>query len=511
MAYEVAQEQNVVETGLRRALIVAAVMAATLMQTLDSTITNVALPTIQGNIGASQEEATWVVTAYTIAAIIVIPLTPWLQNRFGRRNYFVTSIVGFTIASVACGASDSLAALTFWRTVQGMFGGGLLATAQLILRDTFPPTQLSASQGIFTIGAIMGPTLGPPIGGYLVDNFSWNWCFDINVVPGTFAAITLLLLLRDPRKPQKMPVDLAGVILLALALGSMQYVLTEGEPHYWLADPVNLFMTIVFVVSAVAFVGYELFLTPRPIVDLRVLANRSVWAGTVLAFAFGAILLGSTYVLPQFVQGSLGFTPTLSGLLFLIRAFPILLCTPLVVALVAKVDARALLVAGFCANGAFGLMLASSTTLQTSFWTFAVPLALSGIGSGLMFIPITVAVLGATSHEDGPKAGAFVNLAVQLGGSIAVAMLDVIIDRRAEFHSTVLAGNATLADPGVQSFLHSHSIPQLAQTVYDQSAILAYADASFVMGVVSLACLPLIFLMRGRRPGLQLSHIEVGG
>jgi MFS transporter, DHA2 family, multidrug resistance protein len=505
------QGQNVVEQGMRRVLIVAAVMAATLMQTLDSTITNVALPTIQGNIGANQEEGTWVVTAYTIAAIIVIPITPWLQNRFGRKSYFVASIIGFTIASVACGESSSLATLTFWRIVQGLFGGGLLATAQLILRDTFPRAQLAASQGLFTVGVVMGPALGPPVGGYLVDNYSWNWCFDINIVPGAFASIVLLLLLRDPSRSRALPIDYIGVLLLALALGSMQYVLTEGEQHYWLADPLNLFMTVVFAMSGVAFIIYELLVTPRPIVDLRVFKNRSVSAGTALAFAFGGVTLGSTYVIPQFVQGSLGFTPTLSGLLFLARAFPILLCTPLVVALVGRMEARLSVAAGFVFAVISCLMLSSDTTLQAGFWNFAVPLALSGIGAGLIFIPLSVAVLGATSQEDGPKAGAFVNLALQLGGSVVIAMLNVLIDRREQFHSTILAGHATLADPGVQSFIQVHKLAQLASLVYGQSAILSYADASFFMAVLALISIPLILLMRGRRERVEMSKIEVGG
>ncbi|MGB6986196.1 MAG: MFS transporter, partial [Candidatus Aquilonibacter sp.] len=224
---------DVTEIGLRRVLIVAGVMAAALMQTLDSTITNVALPTIQGNLGASQEEGTWIVTAYVIAAIVVIPLTPWLQGRFGRKNYFVASIAGFTIASVVCGSSDSLTMLVMARFVQGAFGGGLLATAQSILRDTFPPKQLGLSQGIFALGAIMGPALGPPLGGVLVDNYSWNWVFDINIAPGLFSAIVLGLFLRDPEPGRASQVDFVGLLLLAAGLGSLQYVLTEGEPHYW--------------------------------------------------------------------------------------------------------------------------------------------------------------------------------------------------------------------------------------------------------------------------------------
>jgi MFS transporter, DHA2 family, multidrug resistance protein len=502
---------SVVEYGTRRALIVAGVMAATLMQTLDTTITNVALPTIQGNIGASQEEATWIVTGYTIAAIVVIPLTPWLQERFGRRTYYITSIVGFTIASVLCGASGSLEAFTFWRVVQGLFGGGLLATGQLVLRDTFPPEQLSASQGIFTLGAVMGPALGPPLGGFLVDNYSWNWCFDINVVAGAFATIVLLALLRNPQQPKKMPVDGIGVVLLAVSLASMQYVLTEGEQHYWLADPTNVLMTVVCLLSSAAFVTYELKFTQSPIVDLRVLANRSVWSGSALSFVFGAMSLGTLYVLPQFVQSSLGFTPTLSGLLFVIRALPVLLFTPAIVWAIGKADSRIFIAAGFALNGLAMLALTSDTTQQAGFWTFAVPLFVSGACSPLIFIPLLVAVLGATSPQDGQKAGAFVNLAQQLGGSVAVALLDVIVDRRDEFHSTVLSGMMNLKAPAVVAFLQSHSLAQLGEIVHGQSLILSYADASFLTAIASLACIPLVLLMRRRKNAVSLQEIEVGG
>lgn len=498
---------NVVEYGLQRWLIVAGVMAATLMQTLDGTITNVALPTIQGNIGASPEEATWIVTAYTIAAIVVIPLTPWLQSRFGRRNYYVASILGFTAASVLCGASNALSTFTFWRIVQGLFGGGLLATGQLVLRDTFPAEGLGLSQGIFTLGAIMGPALGPPLGGYLVDNYSWNWCFDINVVPGAFAALALFLLLRDPQAPRKMRLDSAGVALLALALGSMQYVLTEGEPHDWFADGLNVSMTLIFAVTSVGFVLYELTATQRPIVDLRLLANRTVWSGCLLALALGATLFGSTYVIPQFVQGALGFTPTLSGLLFVLRALPVALVTPIIVKLVARVDARVLIAVGFVATAGAMFALTTDTTPLAGFWTFAWPLVTAGAASALLFIPLNVAVLGGIRPQDGSTAGSFINLSVQLGGSIAVALLNVIIDRRDEFHSSVLAGSITNGMPAVVAFLHTHSLAQLNEIVQRQSIVLSFADANFTIAVLSLLCIPLIVLMhkRPQRPNLRAS------
>ncbi|MBV8636881.1 MAG: DHA2 family efflux MFS transporter permease subunit [Candidatus Eremiobacteraeota bacterium] len=491
------KRRDVTEHGICRLLIVIGVMAATLMQTLDTTITNVALPTIQGNLGASPDEGTWVVTAYTIAAIIVIPLTPWLQDRIGRKLYFCASIVGFTLASVACGTADSLTFLVTARVVQGAFGGGLLATAQAILRDTFPRQQLGTSQAIFALGAILGPALGPPLGGYLVDNYAWNWCFDINVVPGTLATILLFMLLRDPTSPRKSPVDVVGLILLASTLSTMQYVFTEGERNYWFASGTILTMTVVCIVSLAAFIWWELTMTDVPMVDLRVFKNRSVASGSVLALALGGVVFGSTYVIPQLTQGPLGFTPTLSGELFILRAVPILICAPFVPRLAARVDRRIILAVGFLLMAAGTLLQVNVTTYTADFWSFALPLIIVGVSSALLFVPISIAVLSATTPSEGPKAAAMINLATQLGGSIAIALLDVVVDRRWTFHSSVLGAATNSGEPAVHQFFgHGGSTIQLNGIVNTQAAVLAYADATVVMAVIALLCLPLVLLMR---------------
>jgi DHA2 family multidrug resistance protein len=220
---------SVVESGSRRLLVVIGVMLAALLQTLDSTITNVALPNIQGNLGATTDESTWVINGYIIAVVIVIPMIPWLQTTFGRKRYFLACIAGFTAASFACGISESIDELIFFRIVQGIFGAGLLATAQTILRDTFPPAQLGVSQGIFALGAIMGPALGPPLGGVLVDNLNWNWVFDINIVPGTVSFLILLAVLRDPAQSRRQPLDIPGLIFLVIGIGSLQYLLAKAS------------------------------------------------------------------------------------------------------------------------------------------------------------------------------------------------------------------------------------------------------------------------------------------
>jgi DHA2 family multidrug resistance protein len=498
--------QDVTESGLRLVLIVMGVMLAALMQTLDTTITNVALPNIQGNLGASQDEATWVVTAYTIAAIIVIPLTPWLQGRFGRKAYFLTSIVGFTVASMLCGWSANLDQLVVGRIVQGAFGGGLLATSQSILRDSFPPKQLGLSQGIFAIGAVMGPALGPPLGGFLVDNASWNWAFEINLVPGTIAFVLLFLLLRDPDPKRKLPIDAAGLALLAVMLGTLQYVLTEGERHDWLADPAIALSTAVCVVGFAAFVWWELFGTKTPIVDLRILATRSVAAGTVLSAVIGVAGLGSAYTLPQLTQGPLGFSPSLSGLLFLVRAFPILLVTLPLVFLASKIDTRMLVAFGFLVVAISSDMLGYATTSSSSFGTFVVPLILSGIGIVTLYIPLSIAVLGATTPEQGPKASAFLNLGLQLGGSAGIAALTVFVDQREAFHSTILAGAATLANLNVRQFAGSPS--QLAHLIDTQSTVLSYADATYLIGLLGVLCIPLVFLLRRPRGARRVADVS---
>jgi MFS transporter, DHA2 family, multidrug resistance protein len=491
------RRRDVTEYGQRRVLIVVGVMAAALMQTLDTTITNVALPNIQGNLGASADEGTWVVTAYTIAAIIVIPITPWLQDRFGRKLYFAVSILGFTAASIACGLSGSLQMLIFSRVVQGAFGGGILATAQAILRDTFPPRQLGASQAIFALGAILGPALGPPIGGWLVDNYNWNWVFFINIAPGAVSTILLLILLRDPTDPRATRVDVVGLILLAVALSTMQFVLTEGERYYWFADKAISISTFLCLTALAGFIYWESYVARSPIVDLTVFRNRSVASGFVLALALGAVIFGSTYVVPQLTQGPLGFTATLSGELFILRAVPIAALTPVAARVAGRIDPRWVLGAGFLLMS-WGLLLQVGVTTTTAdFWSFSLPLITVGAASALLFVPLSIAVLANTTPSEGPKAAAMVNLGVQLGGSIAVALLDVVVDRRMTLHSQVLAAYANVGRLPVEQFLHrGGTLAGLSNIVGSQSAVLAFADATYVMALVALCCAPLVLIMR---------------
>jgi len=316
-------------------------------------------------------------------------------------------------------------------------------------------------------------------------------------------------LLKDPNLAHHGRVDFVGLALLACGLGSMQYVLTEGEQNYWFADPVISAMTAIMVVSLALFCYWELYRTDVPVVDLRVLRNRSVAAGSALGLALGAAIFGSTYTLPQFTQGSLGFTPTLSGMLFILRAVPIMIATPFVVRLGPKIDPRVFLGSGFLLIAVGSWLQALVTTTETDFWSFALALILTGIGASLLFVPLSIAVLGATTPSEGPKAGAFVNLATQLGGSISVAGLAVLLDWRESFHSEVLGANATTARGVVAQFLQHGSQLQLAELVDGQAQVLSYADAAVAIAVISLACVPLVLFMR--RGAQTKTAVEFGG
>ncbi len=501
-------DASVVETGARRLLIVLGVMLAALLQTLDATITNVALPNIQGNLGASTDEGTWVINGYTIAVVIVIPMIPWLQTTLGRKRYFLACIAGFTAASFACGISVSIDELITFRVIQGIFGAGLLATSQTILRDTFPPEQLGISQGIFALGAIMGPALGPPLGGILVDNVNWNWVFDINVVPGIASFLILLAFLRDPSSARRTPLYVPGLVMLVVGIGSFQYVLSEGERWDWFSDGNNCLAAAAAVLGIGGLIWWELR-AKQPLVDLRAFRYRAVWGGFILAMLIGGAIFGSTYTLPQFVQNSLNFTATLSGLLILMRAIPIGIATPIIARFVGRVDARVFMAVGFFFMALGNYTQATVTTLKSEFGTFVVPLMLTGVGAALLFVPLTTAVLGGVPQKVGAKASAYVNLGTQLGGSIAIAALSTLVDRRTAFHLAILAGNVVPGAPALAQLPGKPNPQQLFGIVGEQATILAYADVSIAIALATFVAIFLVMVMPKPKKGGSGGAVEM--
>jgi DHA2 family multidrug resistance protein len=493
----------VVEYGGRRTLIVAGVMMAALLQTLDATIVNVALPTIEGNIGASLDDGIWIITGYIISNVVAIPLAPFLLQRLGRRQYYATCIIGFTVASFLCGTASSLPVLVFYRVVQGAFGGGLIATSQIVLRDTLPPEKLGASSALFAIALTVGPALGPTIGGALTDNFSWQWIFDINILPGIAAATIVLTTLRNPTPARVLPLDAFGIALLAATLGSMQYVLDEGERNDWFDDGTIVFFSATFAIGLAGFVLWELYGSAHPIVDLRVFRYRNVRIGAGTALLLGMVVFGPTVILPQYVQGVLGFTATLSGLLLLMRALPVIFLTPLVARLTSRIDVRVLLVLGFAISSTSFALVGLRMTPVSDFDTFAGVLVLSGIGQAMLLVPLLVGVLGSVPAPDAPKASSFISLSVQLGGSIASTMLVTVLDRRTSFHSDAYRHTATLANPLLRHDPHAPAaLAELARILQRQATNTGFADAILTL-VPLAAAASTATLSRSRPPKRQ--------
>ena len=499
-------DAGVIEYGARRALITAAIITATLLEIVDVTIVNVALPNIQGNFGASVDQAAWIGTGYIIANVIVIPITPWLSMRFGRRQYYAASIALFTVASLMCGLSGSLNQLIFWRVVQGLGGGGLISTSQAILRETYPNSEQGKAAGIFAMGVIVGPTIGPTLGGLITDNFTWRWAFFINIPLGIMAMLLVMSFLRNPHKPQRLPLDYVGLGFLAVGIGSLQYVLDQGQQKDWFDDASIVGFSVLAVTGLIAFVVWELS-RKRPIVDLHVLRYRSVAAGSILGMALGVSLYGSVLILPQFVQNSLGFTATLSGELLVMRAGAVMLLTPLAAALSTrgKIDPRLFIACGFILLGISNLMLANITTTDTGFWSFFWTLAISGFGLAQIFVPLTLSVLGNVAPKDIPAASAFFNLSRQIGGSIAIAVLITILVRSNATHHAELASAITLRSPAVFSYVQKHggevaSAAGLNALVDQQAIVLAYADTARVTAAITFMLVPCVLLMRRPKP-----------
>jgi len=496
---------DVIEYGFRRVVIVFGIIVATLLEIVDVTIVNVALPNIQGGLGASLEQAAWISTGYIIANVIVIPITPWLQTRFGRKAYYLASIAIFTFASVMCGLSHSIEGLIFWRIIQGLGGGGLISTSQTILRETFPNDKQGAAAGIFAMGVIVGPTIGPTIGGFITDTLGWQWAFFINVPLGLLAFFLIANYLRDPEKKRAIPVDFLGLGLLAVGIGSLQYVLDQGQQKDWFDDTSIVVCSVLAIGGLISFVLFELFGTDKPIVNLRVLKYRSVAVGSLLGLCLGISLYGSVLILPQFVQGSLGYTATLSGELLVMRAAAVMLLTPISARLSGNpaVDKRWMLGFGFTILGLSNFVLARYTTTDSGFWTFFLPLVLSGIGLSQIFVPLTMSVLSAVPLKDLASASAFFNLSRQIGGSVAIAVLVTILARQSAVHHEELTRNATMGRPAIVQLVQRDGIASAGSTISrllsNQSIVLAYADTARATALITLALAPLVLLLRRPR------------
>jgi DHA2 family multidrug resistance protein len=495
-----------VEFGSRRTLIVVGIVLASLLGRIDGTIVNVALPTIQGNLGASFDEATWIIIGYLMANVVIIPLTPWLALRFGRRETFIVSIVGFTALSFLCATAVNVEELVLFRILQGTFAGGIDSTANTVLTATFPPAQIGIAQTIFSFSASCAPPVGLLLGGLLTDNLSWQWCFLINVPLGIASATLLVLMLRNPDSQTashtRPPMDALGVVLLAVGPSLLVYFLSEGDRYDWFGSSTIAATFVLGLIVTAAFVAWELRGTLAPVVDLYIFRFRRVAIGATLMLGNGFVYLATMVFLPQYAQEVLGYTPTQSGILVLMRALAAAIVIPIagVIAASGRVELRWLIGGGFFAIACGGFWQSQVMTPGTDFSALLPPLVLAGMGNAFTFSPLFLAVIGGVPHADRPKANAIISVTIQLGGALATAVLISSLHIRTVFHQTVLAANAALSNFPVAAFMQHHTAAALDAMVEAQAQAFAYADVGFLIAVVALLMAATALFLGRTRP-----------
>ncbi len=505
-----------------RGLIAFTVMLPTLIEIIDTSIVNVSLDHIRGSLSAGFDEATWTITAYLVSNAIVIPMAGWLARLIGRKNYQIASIALFTFSSFMCGSAWSLSSLVFFRILQGIGGGGLVPISQSILLESFPREKHGQAMAIFGMGAMMGPIVGPLLGGWITDSLSWRWIFYINIPVGITAIIMNILVIEDPpyMKRQKMKVDYWGLLFLSLGLGSLQFMFDKGEKEDWFESNLVVAVAIIAAVSLVFLVINERY-SDRPIVNLRLFKDRTFTSGATVMFFVFLNLFGSIVLLPIFLQMMMGYTSFYAGLVLGPGGIATMLSMPIAGKLIGKVNPKRVLTVGMliCALSTY---MMSRFTLQTDFWSFVWPRVVLGIGMGFTFIPLTTMTLSHIPKENMTEATSLYNLLRNMGGSVGIALTTTILSRRAQFHQTRLVEHLSPFDPAYQisreqlgRMLAQQGLTPgsadglLYRELVRQSTTLAFTDAFLLICALILCILPLVFLMKRAQvsaPGPGAAH-----
>ncbi len=513
------------ERGANKWLITVTVILASVIELIDTSIVNVALPQMMGNLGATLDEIAWVVTGYVVANVIVIPMTGWFAAMFGRRNYFVGSLILFTVASFFCGHATNLWELVIFRFFQGAGGGAMLSTSQAILVETFPPEELGLANGLFGLGVVVGPTVGPTLGGWITDSYSWRWIFYVNLPIGVIAVLMALAFLPDPKETRKISkVDWWGILLLVTGIGSLQVVLERGEAEDWFSTPYITVLTVVSIVAIALFIWRELA-SSNPVVDLHVLKDRSLAVGTFFTFVLGFGLYASVFIFPVFAQNLLGFTAMQTGLILLPGSLATAFMMPFVGKMLQKGMPPQLLNAlGFICFFLFTLML-SHSTLESGRQDFFWPLVWRGVGLGLLFVPLTTMALSGLRGKDIAQGAGLTNMMRQLGGSFGIALVTTFIEYRSWTHRTNLLSHLSIYDPALQERLQAITSGLMAKgstffqaqqqaygaiegAVLQQTYLLTYMDAFRIVGIFFLLCIPMLLLFK-RRAGRAAGPVSM--
>lgn len=513
------QMDSLVEYGGRRVIITITAIFCALLEIVDTTIVNVALPKMQGTLGATLSEVGWVITAYAIGNVIIVPMTSWLSQQFGRRNYFAASIIIFTVFSFLCGNATNIWELVAFRFLQGIGGGALLVTSQTIITESYPVEKRGMAQAIYGLGVIIGPTLGPPLGGYIVDHASWPYIFYINIPIGVIAALLTLQYVRSPKYGEKsgmMDIDWAGIGLLAVAIGSLQYVLEKGQDDDWFSNNTILTLAIAAGLGLYFFVWRELTFR-KPIVELRVLKNGNLRVGTILSFIMGFGLYGSTFIIPLYTQTILGWTAQQAGMLMVPAALTTAVMMPMIGMLLQKGVPQQYLAAGgmllFAVFTFWGYnILTPNTSADDFFW----PLIMRGIAMGMLFIPVTTLALSTLKGQEIGQGAAFTGMMRQLGGSFGIALITTFLSRQNVTHWSNLASKLDASNPAVQQQFQAMqhvimskgmaseaalkiSYAGLNGRVLKQAAVLSYMDVFLYLSIMFLICVPFVLMVKGNK------------
>lgn len=499
-------------------LVAISVMLATVMEVLDTSVANVALPHISGNLSATTEEATWVLTSYLISNAIILPATGWITTFVGRKRFLITCIVIFTLASALCGAAPNLTILIIARILQGIGGGALQPIAQSVLLESFPPEKRGAAMALYGMGVVVAPIIGPTLGGWITDNYSWRWIFYINLPIGALAAFMANTFVEDPpylknQKPGR--IDYIGFGLMALGLSALELTLDLGQQRDWFESSTIVFTTFVAVASLISFIIWELY-TPEPIVNLRVFLNRNFAVGTVLIASVGVVLYGSTALLPLFLQTLLGYPAVESGMAVSPRGIGSIISMMIVGRLIGKIDSRYLIMFGFAVLG-YSTYLFTGINLYIAQSNVVIPMIISGFAMGFVFVPLTTLTMGTLSNAEISNASGIYNLMRNTGGSLGIAAMTTFLARGAQVHQAALSPNTDIYNPVFQQTFNQIKNSPMAQTdvatatqqayqtiygiVVRQAAVLAYIDNFRMLALLCFLAVPTAFLFKRVRGG----------
>jgi MFS transporter, DHA2 family, multidrug resistance protein len=506
--------------GFARVIIVLTTISAAIMELIDTSIVNVALAQISGNLGATIEDTAWVITSYAIANVIIIPLTGFFARLFGRKNYYVGSIILFTVASYLCGTAGSLVSLVLWRFVQGIGGGALLSTSQAILFDAFEPEKRAMAAGMFGMGIVLGPTIGPTLGGFIVDNYAWPLIFDINVPFGIVATLLAWRFVPNDTEEQlaqrkNVYIDYAGIAYLMAGIGSLQYVLERGEADDWFQDRTILGLSIVAVVSITLFI-YRQLKIEQPLINLRILKSQNLLASNVLTFALGFGLFGSVFIFPVLVQRILGYTPTDAGFGLVPGAIVAIFLMPVIGRTLGSGTPPIFYVVIGCLSFILHGYTSSFANLDADLHFFTWPQIFRGIGTACLIVPLINQAMVGLEPKDLPSGIALTNMIRQLGGAFGIAVMNTYVAQRYMVHRTDLVSNLQVFDPATAERLAAYqngvigkgfdlaSATEAGNRLLDlavtrQGFLLAYLDGFLLISVFFLAALPFVFLLKTKR------------